>query len=126
MYGALLVDQVTLRKPASRTGRNEVTYAQVLDSHSQHTFYLRCKLEFRLRRVITRDSKETTIDGTMLYIDEGYPEIQADWLIYTEEGEVYRIREISRDTQIGTGTRMKRAELVLHRQRVLVNEMQEL
>jgi len=125
MYGALLVDQVTLRKPASRTGRNEITYAQVLDSHNQHTFYLRCKLEFMVRRVITRDSKETVIDGTMLFIDEGYPEIQPDWLIYTDDDKVYRIREISEDKQIGTGTQMRRAMLVRHRERVLVNEMQE-
>lgn len=115
MIGLMLTDRVTLRKPASRTGRNEIVYSEVTDS-SGGTLYLNVKMDRRARRIRNRDGSEIVIDSSMVYIRSDYPALRDNWLIVDAEGRVYRVLEIADDTQYLAGTNVATVNLTMTRQ----------
>ncbi len=118
MLSATFNETVTVRREASRNIKNEIVYAEVLDSVGGPVD-VRCRIERRRRNARVVEGVEKTVDGRMLFrTDRNLPELKMHDLIFTKRNEVFEVVGIESDTVMFSGGGYGRVDLSFTRQPV--------
>lgn len=109
MLDLTFIDTFTIRRPQSRTGRNEVTYATVQDGHGA-PLQLACRLELRRRRVFSTQGVEAESDATLVYRVSVGKEAKPEDLVVCRE-ETFRVIGTSRQRLLFGNAEYSRLDL---------------